>query len=616
MNMVELIQQISKNQLDTEKPMQLMFGTVVSDGEPLRVRLSEKVILEESMLIRISRCRYERGTHLILLRDHGGQRWYVLEVPGHNELSGLDGEDCHPIPAITGLRGELDDHDGRLKQLETVRVPALEHDMNDSDGKVPLLTGRVSALETGKSDKGHTHSMHEVSGLDSLAGKVDDIIAQGGEPNVIETVRQNGTALPVTGKAVDVTVPTKVSDLTNDSGYQTVQQVQAAVGSGLASLFEADTYGPAAAVSFEAEHGGLPLKSCTARIVAVQAGSGEPSPSNIRAISGWTGTKLSHCGGNLVPDSWYSTSLSNSGVTGAKEGDSFVLNGVSTSSSGINWYIKRYDTASEFSLPAGTYTLSGISGPLADNAPMLALYKRANGSNVQIGYCQQKAGFTSRTFTLTEYTEHLFLVIVVRAGSDVTGYTIKPMLEPGEDASEFSPYGSWNAINVPFPSAAGTVYGGTIDVTAGVLTVIYGSADIGDLNWARSTSYTNPVFHVAVPGRKAGSNQVLFPVYAVTDRSLNTMPDYTCRPHGTSSRLYIRDDRYATVDAFIAAMSGVIFVFELETPVSYQLSPQVIKSLAGVNNIWADCGNVAVEYGAFLQALQQEIEALKNTSGQ
>ena len=120
MNMVELIQRISKNQLETEKPMQLMFGTVVSDAdEPLRVRLSEKVVLEEGMLIRISRCRYERGTHLILLRDHGGQRWYVLEVPGHAELSGLAGEGCHPIGAVTGLRGELDGHDGRLGQLET-----------------------------------------------------------------------------------------------------------------------------------------------------------------------------------------------------------------------------------------------------------------------------------------------------------------------------------------------------------------------------------------------------------------------------------------------------------------------------------------------------------------
>lgn len=43
----------------------------------------------------------------------------------------------------------------------------------------------------------------------------------GGEVNVIETVKVNGTALSITNKAVDVPVPTKVSDLTNDSGFTT-----------------------------------------------------------------------------------------------------------------------------------------------------------------------------------------------------------------------------------------------------------------------------------------------------------------------------------------------------------------------------------------------------------
>lgn len=53
--------------------------------------------------------------------------------------------------------------------------------------------------------------------LDALDAKVDEIISEGGEPNVIETVKVNGTALvPDANKAVDVTVPTKASDLTND----------------------------------------------------------------------------------------------------------------------------------------------------------------------------------------------------------------------------------------------------------------------------------------------------------------------------------------------------------------------------------------------------------------
>lgn len=41
----------------------------------------------------------------------------------------------------------------------------------------------------------------------------------GAQANVIETVKRNGTALTVTNKAVDVTVPTKTSDLTNNSNF-------------------------------------------------------------------------------------------------------------------------------------------------------------------------------------------------------------------------------------------------------------------------------------------------------------------------------------------------------------------------------------------------------------
>ena len=52
--------------------------------------------------------------------------------------------------------------------------------------------------------------------LDALDAKVDEIISEGGEPNVIETVKVNGTALTPVNKAVDVEVPTKTSDLTND----------------------------------------------------------------------------------------------------------------------------------------------------------------------------------------------------------------------------------------------------------------------------------------------------------------------------------------------------------------------------------------------------------------
>lgn len=55
-----------------------------------------------------------------------------------------------------------------------------------------------------------------------VAEKLNEIVTQGGEPNTIETVKVNGQALtPDSAKAVDVIVPTKVSQLSNDSGFLT-----------------------------------------------------------------------------------------------------------------------------------------------------------------------------------------------------------------------------------------------------------------------------------------------------------------------------------------------------------------------------------------------------------
>lgn len=59
-------------------------------------------------------------------------------------------------------------------------------------------------------------------------------IASGAQVNVIESVKVNGTALSVTSKAVDVSVPTAVSELTNDTGYITSADVpEGAAASGV-----------------------------------------------------------------------------------------------------------------------------------------------------------------------------------------------------------------------------------------------------------------------------------------------------------------------------------------------------------------------------------------------
>lgn len=65
--------------------------------------------------------------------------------------------------------------------------------------------------------------------LTALSNKVEGLITTGGQPNVIEKIKVNGTEQTVADKAVDITVPVKVSELTNDSKFQTDAEVAAAI---------------------------------------------------------------------------------------------------------------------------------------------------------------------------------------------------------------------------------------------------------------------------------------------------------------------------------------------------------------------------------------------------
>lgn len=81
-----------------------------------------------------------------------------------------------------------------------------------------------------------------VAGLMSAEDKtkLNQLVAASGEQNVIEVVKVNGVALEVTeeDKSVNVVVPTKTSDITNDSDFQTSTQVTAAINAAIATVYE------------------------------------------------------------------------------------------------------------------------------------------------------------------------------------------------------------------------------------------------------------------------------------------------------------------------------------------------------------------------------------------
>lgn len=70
---------------------------------------------------------------------------------------------------------------------------------------------------------------------DALATRIGALEKTGAQANKIESIKVNGTAQTIAAdKSVDISVPTKTSQLTNDSAYQTGEQVVSAINTAIA----------------------------------------------------------------------------------------------------------------------------------------------------------------------------------------------------------------------------------------------------------------------------------------------------------------------------------------------------------------------------------------------
>lgn len=131
-------------------------------------------------------------------------------------------------------------HTAAEQGLYKVKVDALGHVTQTAAVTKADITGLgIPAQDTTYEDATQT--------VDGLMGTEDkkklDNIEAGAQANVIESVKVNGTALEVAAdKSVNVAVPTKVSQLTNDSGFQNADEVDEAItGKGYQTAAQVET---------------------------------------------------------------------------------------------------------------------------------------------------------------------------------------------------------------------------------------------------------------------------------------------------------------------------------------------------------------------------------------
>ena len=162
-----------------------------------------------------------------------------------------------------------------------------------------------------------------------------------------------------------------------------------------------------------------------------------------------------------------------------------------------------------------------------------------------------------------------------------------------------------NVINVTFPSEAGTVYSGTLDVVKGVCTVTH-------MLFERNSSTMNNTD--PYPGwRDAGVRAQGFSTANYSDVVGSVGNKCAINTSGLSNDIvYLPKSAYGLEQpAWIAMAVNVQFALPLPTPITYQLTPQEIALLRGNNTIYADCGNTTLSYrqdvGLLLQALTTSI---------
>lgn len=240
---------------------------------------------------------------------------------------------------------------------------------------------------------------------------------------------------------------------------------------------------------------------------------------------------------------------SNSGITITVSNGQMTFNGTATS--------KAYFSLGNMGLPTGNYVLSVNNSTVNSNVHFS--FRKYGGE-----YFGDKAlNSINQTITITN-TDINSVIIYVVIDTSLTDFVIKPQLETGITATAWSPYSNICPISgrdevnvyvspttdkedgrtyeIPLGS---TVYGGSLDVTTGALTVTR----------ANIASYDGET---------------------INEPWISSMDAYT--EGGTPT-------------------TGAQVVYPLSEPEIVQLDPIEVKALIGTNNVFSDSGDVSLTYG-------------------
>ncbi len=339
------------------------------------------------------------------------------------------------------------------------------------------------------------------------------------------------------------------------------------------------------------------IREAVANIEPKQAGSGDPSPDNIREISGYSEANITRCGVNLFD----------------KTNASAIINGYIWTTQIV--YAQNMRTVFAKCKPSTRYTISKMLGQRF----IVGYTKELPDINVEV--FDVITDNTATHISITTGADAKYIVAFVFNGNVDSG-TAEEMLASVQIAEGTdTTYHAYNGsiYNIAFTDGDNplTVYGGKLNVTTGELKVTHGkflfdgSSNIG---WSKDSS---------VYGDCLRFNYVNDLIKPSTDALSNYLPNYRNLQNNReqitilgASRLFIillKANRLesANVEGLMEYFStnNLEVVYELADPITYQLTPTQINNLLGLNNLYSDTGSLSVKYksGGVIQTQSGDI---------
>lgn len=311
------------------------------------------------------------------------------------------------------------------------------------------------------------------------------------------------------------------------------------------------------------------MPSILCEFAPVQSGSGDPSPSNVRPISGWNGLTATRAGKNCLDPSTVTAGYMNAaGVIQAQNAT-------------------RLEYTSDFiEIPPGvTYVTAGYDG-------------LSSGEQGWVGCCLYDASGTfiqrlattlsgwSYVLKISDYPQAKYLIVSARTW----GHGVQGLCCIFEQNATYAPYEGKTSVTVSWQSEAGTVYGGTLDVATGVLTVTMAYNTLSGIgnDWRYQSAYGR-FYNAAAIGK--GYGKIVCECFKSATSGQNAI--YIA----SNGLVFIYNSDYTDANAFISAFGSNHIAYEIPSPTTIQLTPAQVQSIIGTNNVWHNAnGGITVEY--------------------